>query len=70
MPRTTNGCTEYETAIVEINFQKGNACCQFCPLLQTYSRNQCMRTGELIVDTRGRGMWCPLKFLEDMKEEE
>ena len=67
--KTTNGCTKYETAVVDINFQKDNACCLFCPLLQTYSRNQCMRTGELIVDTRGRGMWCPLTFLKDEKEE-
>lgn len=54
----------YETAVVEVNFEEGHACCQYCPLLQTYSRNQCMRTGELIVDTRGRGMWCPLIFEE------
>lgn len=69
MQRTSNGCTEYETAICEIYFQKDSASCQFCPLLQTYSRNQCMRTGELIVDTRGRGMWCPLKFLEEVTDE-
>ena len=69
MPRTTNGCTEYEDAVVEIFFPKGSACCQFCPLLQTYSRNQCMRTGELIVDTRGRGMWCPLTFVDKEVEE-
>lgn len=60
-----NGVTEYEKATVDIYFEKDHACCQFCPLLQTYSRNQCMRTGELIVDTRGRGAWCPLKFEED-----
>lgn len=59
-----NGCVDYEKATVELFFEKGHACCQYCQLLQTYSRNQCMRTGELIVDTKGRGQWCPLKFEE------
>ena len=60
-----NGCTEYTTAYVDINFQKGEERCKYCPLLQTYSRNQCMRTGELIVDVLGRGIWCPLRFDEN-----
>lgn len=59
-----NGCTEYTRAAVEISFEKGREVCQFCPLLETYSRNQCRRTGEYIVDTRGRGRWCPLIFEE------
>lgn len=60
-----NGVLEYTRARVDINFVKGHEVCQYCPLLQTYSRNQCMRTGELIVDTRGRGAWCPLEFEEE-----
>jgi hypothetical protein len=65
-----NGCLEYETAVVEINFPKGEARCKLCPLLQTYSRNQCMRTGELIPDTQGRGIWCPLRFLREVTDDE
>ena len=65
-----NGCTEYAEAVVDIYFPKGNACCKLCPLLQTYSRNQCMRTGELIPDTQGRGIWCPLRFLREVTDEE
>lgn len=60
-----NGCADYTNAKVNIYFQKGEERCKYCPLLQTYSRNQCMRTGELIVDTQGRGIWCPLEFEED-----
>ncbi len=50
----------YDTYIVEIHFEKGYDNCAHCPLLETYSRNMCRRTGEYIGDTRGRGMWCPL----------
>lgn len=56
----TDGCTEYTTMTVEIHFEKGEESCRFCPLLETYARNQCRRTGEYIVDTRGLGRWCPL----------
>ena len=54
------GCTNYISRTVTINFTNDGVCCARCPLLQTYSRNQCMRTGELIADTRGVGGWCPL----------
>lgn len=57
-----NGCAEYVTATVDIHFEPDHANCACCPMLQTYSRNQCNRTGEYIIDTRGRGYWCPLKF--------
>ena len=60
-----DGCLEYSVATVNISFEKGRETCQFCPLLETYSRNQCRRTGEYIVDTRGRGRWCPLDFKEE-----
>ena len=61
---TDSGCLTYTTMTVDIPFTVANVnevCCQLCPLLQTYSRPQCMRTGELIPDTHGRGYWCPLK---------
>ena len=48
-----------------IYFAKGEESCRFCPLLQTYSRNQCMLTGELIVDTKGRGYHCPLEWEDE-----
>lgn len=56
---------KYDSATVTIYFPEGRGCCQFCPLLETYSRNQCRRTGEYIADTRGRGMFCPLEWRED-----
>lgn len=60
-----SGCTEYVKTTVDIFFEKDHACCQYCPMLQTYSRNQCNRTGEYIIDTKGRGYYCPLRFEED-----
>jgi len=58
-------CTKYTKTIVDINFPEDNVCCQYCILLQTYSRNQCMRTGELIADTRGVGIFCPLQIVNE-----
>ena len=60
-----SSCTKYTKAIVDINFPENRVCCSLCPLLQTYSRNQCMRTGELIADTRGVGIWCPLNIVSE-----
>lgn len=53
-------CLAYTKRSVEIFFPEGRVCCQLCPALQTYSRNQCMLTGEFIADTRGVGGWCKL----------
>ena len=61
----TNGVLEYTEATVSIFFEKGEECCKYCPLLETYARNQCRRTGEYILDTRVRGRWCPLIFEEE-----
>lgn len=61
----TNGVTEYTKATVDVYFEKDHACCKYCPMLQTYSRDQCNRTGEYIIDTRGRGYYCPLRFEEE-----
>ena len=60
-----NGCTEYVKGTVELFFEPGYVDCAHCHLMTTYSRNQCVRTGELIVDPRGRGRWCPIKFNDD-----
>lgn len=63
-----NGVLEYTSTTVMIHFAKGEEACRFCPLLETYARNQCRMTGEYIVDTKARGMWCPLNFDELEKE--
>lgn len=43
---------------VSIFFPAGHIECDICPLLQTYSRRQCMRTGELIPAWQKRGYCC------------
>lgn len=59
----TNGTIDYIEAEVSLFFEPGHVCCQFCPLLETYARNQCRRTGEYIVDTKVTvGRYCPLRF--------
>lgn len=59
------GVSEYIEAKVSIFFEPEHVACQFCPLLETYSRNQCRRTGEYIIDTRYTvGMYCPLQIQE------
>lgn len=55
------GCVDYKKASVDIYFTGDTICCARCPLLETYARNQCRRTGEYIIDTRVTGVWCPLK---------
>jgi len=58
----TNGCTRYTEMTVSIFFEPEHVACAYCPLLETYSRNQCRRTGEYILDTRYTvGEFCPLK---------
>lgn len=58
----SNGCTEYVTMSCDIYFELGKVACRFCPLLETYARNQCRRTGEYIVDPNVTvGRWCPLE---------
>lgn len=64
----THGVTEYTAAHVTVYFPKGHEQCSLCPLLETYSRNQCRASGEYLIDTRGRGMWCPL-VMEERDEE-
>lgn len=49
----------YVKRTVEISFT-GDVCCARCPLMETYSRKQCRKTGEYITDDRTVGGWCPL----------
>lgn len=65
-----NGVLEYRTATVDIGFEIDHVACQYCPLLETYARNQCRRTGEYIVDPKYTvGRWCPLVFNEEIQKE-
>ena len=60
----TNGVLSYAEASVSIFFEPEHVGCAWCPLLETYARKQCRRTGEYIVDDRITGRYCPLKFKE------
>lgn len=53
-------CLHYVKATVGINFPADHVCCGLCPLLETYSRLQCRRTGEYLWDKALVGMYCPL----------
>ena len=62
MAATKSECLEYVKATAEIFFEKNHVACKFCPLLETYSREMCRRTGEYIVDHNTYGYYCPLIF--------
>lgn len=62
---TEGGVRWYTKTTVEIFFPEGKVCCALCPLLETYSRNQCRRTGEYLPDTKGMGLYCPLTMEEE-----
>ena len=61
----TNGILNYKRLTVDIYFEENHVACQFCPLLETYARNQCRRTGEYVLDTRAVGRYCPLYDTEE-----
>lgn len=63
MPKQ-NEVLEYIRSYTDIYFERGHVACAYCPLLETYSRNQCRRTGEYIVNVHGTGFYCPLIFDE------
>lgn len=57
----SRGCDKYAHAAVSIYFEPEHVACAYCPLLETYSRNQCRMTGEYIIDTKYTVGWkCPL----------
>lgn len=63
--KSINGVMEYTRTTVDIFFEKDHVSCDYCPLLETYARKQCRRTGEYIIDSRFTvGYDCPLKFEE------
>lgn len=59
-----NAVTHYIKSTVDIFFPEDHVCCDLCPLMETYARKQCRRTGEYLFDSRTIGMYCPLKFKE------
>ncbi len=54
--------SDYIRATAEIWFVTDHVDCDHCPMLETYARKQCRRTGEYLIDTRVTGNYCPLKF--------
>ena len=64
MSRFESGVKYYTKASVEVFFPENRVACMYCPMLETYARNQCRRTGEYLVDTRTIGYECPLRFEE------
>lgn len=69
MARFERGVSYYTKATVCISFPENMVCCQYCPLLETYARKQCRRTGEYIADDRNIGGMCPLVFNVEGNEE-
>ena len=63
-----NGVSWYTEAQATIYLPEGQVCCDLCPLMETYARKQCRRTGEYLLDTRTIGYNCPLKFIEKQEE--
>lgn len=51
---------------VSLYFPDGHIECSLCPLLETYSRRQCRRTGEYLLSNQIRGMYCPLELPGDL----
>ncbi len=60
---------KYSRATVDLFFPEGMICCEYCPLMETYARRQCRRTGEYLVSPGKheytRGEFCPLKEEDD-----
>lgn len=63
-----NEVRAYVKATIDIYFEENHVACQYCPLLETYSRDMCRRTGEYLINTRTIGYDCPLRF--EVKESE
>lgn len=59
-----NEVLNYTTMTVDIHFEENHFACAYCPLLETYSRNQCRRTGEYILNIHTIGYDCPLQKKE------
>lgn len=60
-----SGVTKYTKTEVDLFFPEDKVCCDLCPIMETYARKQCRRTGEYLIDTRTVGYYCPLKIVEN-----
>lgn len=65
----SSGVSKYIKATAMIYFPDGHICCDLCPMLETYARRQCRRTGEYLLDTKTIGYDCPLAFTDEELEE-
>ena len=69
-----SGVSYYTKATVEIGFPEDDVCCYRCPLMTAQygsKREQCSRTGELLVAPKYTiGYDCPLKFENKEKDNE
>ena len=63
-----DGVRWYAEATAKIYFPEGQVCRDLCPLMETYARKQCRRTGEYLLDTRTTGHWCPLEINDEILE--
>lgn len=70
MKMRNSGVLKYLKTRVTISFPNEEYKCRYCPLLETYSRNQCRRTGEYILDINGIGYSCPLEIIEEEEQHE
>jgi hypothetical protein len=59
-----NGCLHYVHGTLDIYFDPAAVDCDHCPVLETYARKQCRRTGEYLVNSKLTGWNCPIKFDE------
>lgn len=59
------GVAYYTRGTVDIYFPENRVCCDLCPLMETYARKQCRRTGEYLLDSRVVGNYCPLILEEE-----
>lgn len=57
-----NGVSKYIKATANIFFEPDHVACAYCPLLETYSRDQCRITGEYLITRKTVGKWCPLNI--------
>jgi len=61
-------CVEsYVGGEVTIWFEQEHVACRYCPLLETYSREMCRRTGEYIINSNTIGVYCPLNFKKEVE---
>jgi hypothetical protein len=67
----SRGVSYYTKGTVEIGFPEDRVCCDYCPMLETYARKQCRKTGEYLMETRAAvGYYCPIVFLGEVDTNE